>query len=89
MLTAINEPVSVEVQRRPDGSLRPLAFAWRGQLHRIVSWGRESAPQQGEGTRHCYLVQTTGLETWELCQDTKTAQWTLRRHWARRYRRLV
>jgi hypothetical protein len=34
---------------------------------------------------HCYLVQTTGPETWELCRDTETAQWTLVRHWAREY----
>jgi hypothetical protein len=83
MVTFRDDPVGVETQRRPDGTVRPLAFVWRGRLYRIVSWGRESAAGQGEGACHCYLVQTANLETWELCRDTETAQWTLRRHWAR------
>ena len=79
----INEPISVELHPHHEGTGRPLAFVWRGCYLAIESWGRESVETQGERTVHCYLVQTVGPETWELCQDTKTAQWTLVRHWAR------
>jgi len=64
----------------------PLAFVWRGRRFPIESWGRESTEVQGGRTVHCYLVQTAGLETWELCQDIETVQWALIRHWARKYR---
>ena len=80
----VNEPVSVEVQFSRDGRIRPRAFAWHGRRFQIESWGREG-PQTWEGRDlHCYLVQTAGMDRWELCGDTKTAQWTLSRHWARR-----
>jgi nicotinamide-nucleotide amidase len=82
----INAPVSVEVQQRGDGTLRPLALFWRDQRFKIESWGRESSKTQDERTLDCYLVQTTGGETWELCQDRETAQWKIARHWARCYR---
>jgi hypothetical protein len=82
----VNEPVSVEVRIRHDETALPLAFVWRGRRFPIESWGRESTQVQGDRTVHCYLVQTTGLETWELGQDIETAQWTLIRHWARKHR---
>ena len=85
MIEFINEPVSVEVQRHPDGTVRPLGFVWRGRLYRIVTWGRERTEERTEGSERCYLVQTAGLETWELCHAAETAQWTLTRHWASRY----
>jgi len=78
----INEPVSVEALSRGDGTSWPQTFAWRGQRFRIESWGRESTRVSGERTLHCLLVQTAGHETWELCQDAETAQWTLARRWA-------
>jgi hypothetical protein len=82
----INEPVSVELQRRQDETGRPMAFVWRGQRFQVESWGRESTKRQADQTMHCYLVQTAGSETWELCRDAKTAQWMLTRHWTRQYR---
>jgi hypothetical protein len=82
----INEPVSVEARLRQDETALPLAFVWRSCHYRIESWGRENIETKEGRTRHCYLVQTTGLETWELCQDIEMAQWTLVRHWARKYR---
>ena len=82
MLEFINEPVSVEVRLRQGETVSPLAFLWRGRRFQIESWGRESVKTWEGRTVHCYLVQTAGPETWELCRDTETAQWTLTRHWA-------
>jgi nicotinamide-nucleotide amidase len=81
MFEFVNEPISVEVQVRQDGTVRPLAFVWHGRRMQIVSWGRQSSELQDGCMRTCHLVQTADLETWELCQDTNTAQWTLGRHW--------
>lgn len=86
MLEFINEPVSVEVRLRQDGTVAPLAFVWGGRRLQVESWGRESTETSDDGRAvHCYLVQTAGQETWQLCLDTKAAQWTLTRHWATSY----
>lgn len=85
MVEYINEPVIVEVQARRDGTPRPMAFAWRSQRYAIAAWGRESSRTNDGRSVRCYLVQTAALETWELCQDIETAQWTLMRHWARKH----
>jgi hypothetical protein len=86
MIEFINEPVTVEAKVRPSQAMRPMAFVWRGRRYAIVSWGRENTEAQDGHTVHCHLVRTASSETWELCQDTTTAQWTLTRHWARKYR---
>jgi hypothetical protein len=86
MIEFINEPVTVEVRVQAGGTARPLGFVWHGHRYQIESWGRESDETREGRVRHCYLVQTPGPETWELCQDTETAQWTLVRHWAGKYR---
>jgi len=82
----INEPLNVEVRIRQDGTVRPVAFVWQGRRFEIRSWGRESEAAVAGRLMHCYLVQTEGPETWELCLDKETAQWALRRHWAGRSR---
>jgi hypothetical protein len=79
----IAEPVSVEVRQTVEGTALPLAFSWRGRRFPIESWGRKSTSSHGGRRVHCYLVQTAGPETWELCHDNETAQWTVVRHWAR------
>jgi len=86
MIEFINEPVSVELQARADGTARPVAFTWRGCRYRIESWGREAEEMRAGRALHTALIQTSGPETWELSQDKETAQWTLTRHWARRNR---
>jgi hypothetical protein len=86
MLELVNAPVNVEVQMRRDGTARPLAFSWRRRRYEITAWGREETVTREDRTVRCYLVQTEGFESWELCQDTETTQWTLARHWARKYR---
>jgi hypothetical protein len=85
MIQFVNEPVAVEVRRRRDGGTIPIAFVWRGRRHLIASWGRERAKAQDGQSVRCHLVQTANQETWEICQDTETAQWTLSRHWAARH----
>jgi hypothetical protein len=84
MVEFINAPVSVDLHIRKDGTVLPLAFSWRFHHYRIESWGRENSETAEGRTRHCYLVQTPGLVTWELCQDVETAQWHLVRRWAAR-----
>jgi PncC family amidohydrolase len=86
MVEFVNEPVSVEVQVRGDGRPRPLAFVWRGRRFQVESWGRESIETRDDRAAFCCLIQTASLETWELCQDTETAQWTLVRRWVGKHR---
>jgi nicotinamide-nucleotide amidase len=81
----LDEPVGVDLHLRRDGTAIPLGFVWRSRPYRIESWGREREEERDGCTLHCYLVQTAGLETWELCQDKETAQWHLVRHWAARH----
>jgi PncC family amidohydrolase len=88
MVEYVNEPVSVEVQVRRDGTLRPLAFVWQGRHFQLESWGRESSETREGRPVRCYLVQTGDLDTLELCQDVETAQWALVRYWSR-HRRTV
>ena len=82
----IDEPVSVQVEFRSDKTVRPVAFVWRERQFQIEAWGRESTKDLEGQPVHCHLVQTGGAETWELCQDRKTAQWTLVRHWASKFK---
>ena len=82
----VNELVGVEVRQRKDGTALPLAFVWQGRRYGIESWGRESEKMEEDRTLRCYLVQTAGAETWELGQDMETAQWTIVRRWAGRFR---
>ncbi len=83
MLEFINEPVGVEIQRRPDGTERPQAFTWRGQYYPITAWGRVRESETDGRLQRCHLLQTAGAETWELCRDAETGQWTLTRRWTR------
>jgi hypothetical protein len=86
MIEFINELVSVEARQRKDGTALPLAFVWDGRRYQVESWGRQHVETRDGQDCRCYLVQTARAETWELCHNTKTAQWTLTRHWASKYR---
>jgi hypothetical protein len=86
MVEFVNEVVSVETQLRQDGTAIPQAFVWRGRRNQITSWGRESATTCDGQACRCHLVQTDGLESWELCHDPETGVWTLARHWPRERR---
>jgi len=82
MVRYLHEPVQVEARLRADGALYPLAFCWQDRRFAIESWGRERIETSDGQTVHCFLVQTDGPETWELCYRKNTAQWILTRHWA-------
>ena len=82
MVEFINESVGVDVQMQPNETATPLGFAWRSRHYRIESWGRQAVETQDGHTWRCYLVQTAGGETWELCRDIDTAQWRIARRWA-------
>ncbi len=84
MVEFINEAVLVETRLRRDGTARPMAFTWCDRRLQITSWGRDEVTTRDGRACHCHLVQTPGMESWELCQDTETGVWTLARRWARR-----
>jgi hypothetical protein len=84
MVEFINESVGVEAHTRPDGTIRPQAF-WRdGHRFEITSWGREEQREREGQALHCYLVQTDGSQTWELCRKLDTSHWILTRRWGGR-----
>lgn len=82
MVDYVNEPVRVEAKLRPDGTEQPLGFFWQGHRYEIISWGRESAQTREGRDVRCYMVQTPGPQTWELCLDLVLGQWILTRRWS-------
>lgn len=80
-LAFVNEPVVVEVRGKKGEDMVPLAFVWGGRRFEIDSWGREDLAVKSGRSLRCYLVQTAGGETWELCHDAESCQWMLTRHW--------
>ena len=86
MVEFVDESVSVETRLRQDGTVIPNAFLWRRRRYQITSWGRENATTCDGRACRCHLVQTGGLESWELCQDLETGEWILARRWPREWR---
>jgi len=85
MIEFIDEPVGVDVQMHPDGTVIPLGFTWHTHHLKIGSWGRQRIGTHDGRRHHFYLVQTLDGDTWELGRDAETAQWRLMRHWAVRH----
>jgi nicotinamide-nucleotide amidase len=73
--TPMIESIPVEARLDPDGSLRPIAFEWRGQRYQIESLGR----QWQEVDSHHFLVMTAGDRVFELAYLSGENQWQLRR----------
>ena len=71
----MNEAIAVEVRLKADGTIRPLAFSWRGKRYRVTSIGRQ---WEQDGERH-FLVMTAGEQVYELAYRQKEGDWRLRR----------
>ena len=59
----VNEPISVEVHIRADGTPQPVAFAWEGRRYPVADHGRTWIE---DSVRH-FLVMTPAEEVFELC----------------------
>ena len=71
----MNEAIVVEVRLKTNGSIRPLAFSWRGKQYRVTSIGRQ---WEQDGERH-FLVMTPDEQVYELAYLQKEGCWRLRR----------
>jgi len=71
----VNEAIVVDVRFKADGTIRPLAFSWRGKRYRVASLGRQ---WEQAGERH-FLVMTTDEQVYELAYLPKEECWRLRR----------
>ena len=67
------ERAEVEAKLSFDGSIRPLAFMWRGRSMKVMSWGRQWEKQ---GRRH-FLVMTARDRVWELRFMPATMTWSV------------
>ena len=69
------EPIMVEAQFEQDGTLRPVAFQWQGEMLRVNSLGRR---WDSEDYRH-FLVEVNGLGVFELVHHLTEYSWKLSR----------
>jgi hypothetical protein len=69
----VNEAIIVEVRVKTDGSIRPLAFSWRGNQYRVSSIGRQ---WEQDDERH-FLVMTPDERVYELAYLHKEGRWRL------------
>jgi hypothetical protein len=83
MVEFLSEPAMVETQPRREGPPRPVAFVWRGLRYVVASWGREGEETYDDDAFYCFLVQTEGPETWQLCRHEADGVWIVRRRWPR------
>ncbi len=66
-------PVAVEVKFEADGSIRPLAFVWEGELISITSLGRQ---WEQDGEIH-FLVMSLDERVYELAYRPSEGRWRL------------
>lgn len=83
MVEWLNEPIVVEAQPQTDGGPRPMAFTWRGTRYVVSAWGREELKMWNDEAFYCYMIQTAGPETWQLCRQVEQGAWLVRRRWPR------
>lgn len=77
MLTEINEPIEVgAVFRR--GRVQPVWFVWKGRKYPVEKTTYAWKEAQGETTVHYFSV-FDGVNTFELCYDSKALTWQLGR----------
>lgn len=71
----MNEPIAVEVRFEANGTLRPIAFEWKGKRFIIASHGRR---WEKDGVQHI-LVMTTEEHVFELAYLQDENRWKLMR----------
>ena len=76
-------PTAVEARFDEEGQVTPTAFHWRGREMHISDVGRRWTEPHGLHPLHHYLVMTPAQDTFELCLDTGTLQWNIKRVWER------
>lgn len=69
----MRERISVEVHVTEDGSLRPLAFAWKGRRRKVAALGRRWVADDGQH----FLVRTPEGQVYELICDEGSGDWWL------------
>ena len=71
----MSEPIAVEARFEANGTLRPIAFEWKGQRFIIENHGRR---WEENGTQH-FLVMVQGEQVFEIAFLQGENQWQLLR----------
>lgn len=71
----MSEAIAVEARFEAEGTLRPIAFEWKGQRFIIESYGRR---WEENGTQH-FLVMVHGEQVYEITFLHGENQWKLKR----------
>ena len=79
----VDVPTAVEARFDEEGKVVPIAFRWQGRDVRISDVGRRWTEPHGANQIHHYLVMTPSQDTFELCLDTATLRWKIKRVWER------
>ncbi|MEW6566583.1 MAG: hypothetical protein AB1449_00155 [Chloroflexota bacterium] len=69
----MRERISVEVRVQEDGTVRPLAFVWKGRRRKVASLGRRWQAEDGEH----FLVRTAEGRVYELAYEEASGDWWL------------
>jgi hypothetical protein len=77
----IDEPVRVAIRTLSSGKIVPKSFVWQGQTHYVAAQGRQWAEQMDGKRVRCFLVQTMGLNSYELRWEPVEDVWNLHRAW--------
>lgn len=79
----VEEPIQTLVRVLVDGSVRPTSFLWRDRTRYVNSVGRQWEERQAGKTVRHYLIQTVDENTYELCLDLASNEWSIQRAWLR------
>ncbi len=77
----IDEPVRVAIRTLSSGKIVPKSFVWQGQTQYVAAQGRQWAEQMDGKRVRCFLVQTMGLNSYELRWEPVEDVWILHRAW--------
>lgn len=79
----VEEPINTLVRVLPDGTIRPTSFLWRDRTRYVNNIGRQWEERQGGKTVRHYLIQAVDNNTYEICLDVTTDEWSMQRAWLR------